>query len=146
MAAVSGFSFGDVLLVPFPFTDQSGTKKRPAVLVSSTGYNANRRDIVIMAITSQLRQPLGFGEAMLADWQAAGLIKVSVLKPLFTTIEQGLVIRTMGALSAADAKTLREVPRCDRVRREQCWIGRPDLDLTPLLLVASMQDLTPLLL
>jgi mRNA interferase MazF len=28
------YSFGDVVLVPFPFTDQSGTKKRPAVIVS----------------------------------------------------------------------------------------------------------------
>lgn len=56
-----------------------------------------------------MRQPLAFGEAMLTDWQAAGLIKTSVFKPVFTTIEQGLVIRTMGRLSAADAKTLREV-------------------------------------
>jgi mRNA interferase MazF len=109
MAATSRFSFGDVVLVPFPFTDQSGSKQRPAVVVSSSGYNANRRDIVIMAITSRVRQPLSFGEAMVADWQAAGLIKASVLKPVFTTIEQGLVIRTMGALSAADAKMLREV-------------------------------------
>lgn len=54
-------SFGDVVLVPFPFTDQSGTKKRPAVIISSSGYNAGRRDLVIMAITSQVRQPLGFG-------------------------------------------------------------------------------------
>lgn len=46
------YSFGDVVLVPFPFTDQSGTKKRPAVIVSSSGYNANRRDLVIMTITS----------------------------------------------------------------------------------------------
>lgn len=38
-------SFGDVVLVPFPFTDQSGAKKRPAVIVSSSGYNANRRDL-----------------------------------------------------------------------------------------------------
>ena len=45
-------TFGDVVLVPFPFTDQSGTKKRPAVIVSSNGYNTNRRDlIIIMAIT-----------------------------------------------------------------------------------------------
>ncbi len=101
-------SFGDVVLVPFPFTDQSGTKKRPAVIVSSSGYNANRRDLIIMAITSQVRQPLGFGEALVADWQAAGLIKPSVLKPVFTTIEQGLVIRTMGTLAAADLRTLRE--------------------------------------
>ena len=99
----------DVLLVPFPFTDQSGTKKRPAVVVSSSGYNTKRRDIVIMAITSQVREPLGFGEAMVADWQSAGLIKVSVLKPVLATIEQGLVVRTLGTLAVADAKTLRKV-------------------------------------
>jgi len=109
MATTSRFSFGDVVLVPFPFTDQSGTKKRPAAVVSNASYNASRRDIVIMAITSQVRQPLAFGEAMVGDWQAAGLIKQSVLKPVFTTIEQHLVIRTMGRLNAADAKTLRAV-------------------------------------
>ena len=73
MPAASSFGFGDVVLVPFPFTDRSGTKKRPAVVVSSVGYNVNRRDIVIMAITSQVRPPLAFGEAMIADWQSAGL-------------------------------------------------------------------------
>lgn len=109
MAAISQFSFGDVVLVPFPFTDQSGTKKRPAVVVSSQGYNAHRPDIVIMAITSQVRQPLAYGEAMIANWQAAGLIKTSVLKPVFTTIEQGLVIRTMGTLTTTDHQALREV-------------------------------------
>jgi len=101
-------SFGEVVLVPFPFTDQSGAKKRPAVIVSGSAYHAGRRDLVIMAITSQVRQPLGFGEALVADWQAAGLIKPSVLKPVFTTIEQGLVVRTLGALSAADLRALRE--------------------------------------
>lgn len=109
MANASRFGFGDVVLVPFPFTDQSGTKKRPAVVVSSTGYNASRRDIVIMAITSQVRHPPGFGDALVSDWQAAGLIKPSVLKPVFTTIEQHLVIRTMGRLNALDDKALREV-------------------------------------
>ena len=92
----SSFSLGNVVLVPFPFTDQSGSKKRPAVVVSNHGYNASRRDIVMMAITSQVRQPLAFGDAMVADWQVAGLIKASVLKPEFATIEQALVIRTMG--------------------------------------------------
>ena len=108
MANSSRFSFGDVVLVPFPFTDQSGTKKRPAVVVSSHGYNAGRRDIVIMAITSQVRTPLAFGEAMVSDWQGAGLVKTSVLKPVFTTIEQGLVLRVMGRLTAVDIKALRE--------------------------------------
>lgn len=109
MADSSRFSFGDVVLVPFPFTNQSGTKKRPAVVVSSSSYNTSRRDVVIMAITSQVRTPLAFGEGLVGDWQGAGLVKVSVLKPVFTTIEQGLVLRVMGHLSAADIKTLREV-------------------------------------
>ncbi len=111
MANPSRFSFGDVVLVPFPFTDQSGTKKRPAVVLSSAGYNTQRRDIVIMAITSQVRTPLDFGEAMVVDWRGAGLLKDSVLKPILTTIEQSLVLRVMGRLSAADIKTLREILR-----------------------------------
>ena len=102
------YSFGDVVLVPFPFTDQSGAKKRPAVLISSDNYNSNRRDLIIMAITSQMRTPPGFGEAILADWPIAGLIKPSMLKPVFTSIEQELVLRTMGKLSASDLRILRE--------------------------------------
>ena len=100
-------NFGDVVLVPFPFTDQSGTKKRPAVIVSSGNYNAIGRDLVIMAITSQVRHPLAFAEALIADWRTAGLIKASVFKPVLTTIEQGLVVRTLGALSDRDLQTLR---------------------------------------
>jgi mRNA interferase MazF len=56
---------------------------------------------------SQVPTPLGFGEAMVSEWQAAGLLKVSVLKPV-TTIEQGLVLRTMGSLSTVDTRTLRD--------------------------------------
>ena len=107
MADASRFSFGDVVLVPFPFTDQSGTKKRPAVVVSSHRYNSSRRDIVIMAITSQLRSPLGLGESVIAEWEGAGLVKASITKPVFATIEQGLVQRTMGSFSAVDIKALR---------------------------------------
>lgn len=99
--------FGDVVLLPFPFTDQSGAKKRPAVIVSSMSYNGKRHDIVIMAITSQVREPLGFGEAFVTEWQAAGLIKQSVLKPVFATIEQALVVRVMGKLSPTDQNALR---------------------------------------
>ncbi len=35
----TAYSFGDVVLVPFPFTDQTASKKRPAVVVSADAYH-----------------------------------------------------------------------------------------------------------
>ena len=39
---MTGFRFGDVLLVPFPFTDQTGAKQRPAVVCNSDRYKRER--------------------------------------------------------------------------------------------------------
>ncbi len=69
MPPTTGYSFGDVVLVPFPFTDQSGTKKRPAVVISSVHYHTDRRDIVIMAITNRLWVPTGDGFALEGELQ-----------------------------------------------------------------------------
>ncbi|MDP1717077.1 MAG: type II toxin-antitoxin system PemK/MazF family toxin [Burkholderiales bacterium] len=107
MPPTTGYNFGDVVLVPFPFTNQAGAKKRPAVIISSAAYNTAQRDFIIMAVTSQLR-PLGaLGEAPVADWEAAGLIKPSAIKPVITTIEQALVIRRLGQLTTEDQQALR---------------------------------------
>jgi mRNA interferase MazF len=46
---------------------------------------------------------------MVGDWQVAGLVKESVLKPVFATGEQGQVLRIMGKLAAADGKALSEL-------------------------------------
>ena len=101
------FDFGDVILAPFPFTNQSAVKQRPAVIVSTRRYNDMRRNIVITAVTSQLRpQPGSFGVAILG-WRAAGLLKPSVVKPLFATLEKALVIRMLGSLDVADQTNLR---------------------------------------
>ena len=101
--------FGDVVLVPFPFTNQSTTKQRPAVVLSSTAYAQARPDVVLMAITSQIRSPLAYADALLEDWQAAHLLKASVLKPLLATLEQSLIIRQLGSLSSRDQAALRQV-------------------------------------
>jgi mRNA interferase MazF len=101
------FESGDVVLVPFPFTSQTVSKQRPAVVVSSRAYGAQRPDVVLMAIRSQLRATPAIGETLLARWQAAGLLKPSVVKPVIATLEQGLVIRRLGRLADEDQADLR---------------------------------------
>jgi mRNA-degrading endonuclease toxin of MazEF toxin-antitoxin module len=93
---------GDIVLVPFPFSDQLTAKKRPAVVVSSNTYNSTSPDIVIMAITSQTQKSTGLGECMITDWRAAGLLKPSAIKSAISTIEQSLVLKKLGKLSPAD--------------------------------------------
>lgn len=102
------YQFGDVALVPFPFTDQSATKRRPGVIVSSAAYHEARRDLILMAITSRVHDVGSFGEIVVQDWQVANLIKPSAIKPVLATLEQSLVIKTLGRLSARDQQRLRE--------------------------------------
>lgn len=108
MPPTTSYSFGDIVLVPFPFTDQSGTKKRPAVVVSSAAYHQARRDVLIMAVTSQARPAGAIGEVQIKDWKGAGLIKPSVIKPVITTIEASLVIRRLGQLNRDEQEALRK--------------------------------------
>ncbi len=54
------YEYGDVVLVPFPFTDQSAAKQRPAVIISSNEYQRELPDVLLMAVTS--RAAKGFGE------------------------------------------------------------------------------------
>jgi mRNA interferase MazF len=107
MPPTTGYSFGDIVLVPFPFTDQSATKKRPAAVVSSAAYHRGRRDLIIMAVTSQARPGSALGEVKVADWKSAGLLKPSVVKPVITTIEATLVLRRLGRLKPEDQESLR---------------------------------------
>jgi mRNA interferase MazF len=82
------YEFGDVVLVSFLFTNQAVLKKRPAVVVSNRSFNALSPDVVIMAITSQDRAFATPGEVPIGNWEAAGLLKPSVIKPVFATVER----------------------------------------------------------
>lgn len=109
MPLTTNYKFGDVVLVGFPFTNQQTIKKRPAVIISNTAYQQTRPDVIVLAITSQIRSVLSLGEYLLQDWQQAGLLKPSLLKPLIATLEQTQIIKTMGQLSTADKQGLQQV-------------------------------------
>jgi mRNA interferase MazF len=106
---MTGYEFGDVVLVPFPFTDQTAAKRRPAVVVSSAAYHRERSDLIILAITSQTRAQTALAETVVVRWKEAGLLRPSVLKPVVATIERGLVLRKLGRFQEEDRAALRTV-------------------------------------
>ena len=103
---MTAYKRGDVVLVPFPISNQTAAKKRPAVIISSDAYNNISSDIVIMAITSQTEKTTGIGECLIHDWRDAGLLKPSAIKPAISTIEQTLVLKKLGKISLQDLTSM----------------------------------------
>jgi len=83
------------VLVSFVFSDESGKKLRPAVVISSAAYNRSRQEIVVAAITSNVRRRL-FGDHPLTDWKGAGLLFPSVVTGIVRTIKQTMIDRKVG--------------------------------------------------
>ena len=111
---MTSYRRGDVVLVPFDFTDRSGSKWRPAVVISGNRYNRETPDVLIASITGKLRAIPHPRDHQLAGWQSAGLLRPSLVQTKLTTIEASLVERKLGRATTADMtafeRGLRETP------------------------------------
>jgi len=94
---MTAYDRGDVVLVSFVFSDESGKKLRPAVVISSAAYNRSRQEIIVAAITSNIRRRL-FGDHLIAEWKGAGLLFPSVVTGIFRTIRRTMVDRKVGTM------------------------------------------------
>ena len=102
MPFTTSFSQGDVVLVPFPFTDLSAIKQRPALVLSPDRSNKVRPDLVVAAITSQIPTTPGDDEVLLSgnELKETGLPKRSIVKlSKIFTIHQGLIRKKIGHVS-----------------------------------------------
>jgi mRNA interferase MazF len=93
------FNPGNVVTVEFPGT--TGVKRRPAVILSSATYHANRPDVIVGLITSQIKG-LGATDYVLQDWQAAGLRVASVFRSFIATLPASANLVVIGQLSERD--------------------------------------------
>lgn len=96
------YSRSDVVLVPFPFSDLSTTKVRPAVVISSDLYHDLKPDLLLAALTSQVAKATGALDYVLTDWRDAGLRYPSALKPVLFTLDPMRVLHRIGALNSTD--------------------------------------------
>jgi mRNA interferase MazF len=104
-------SRGDVVLVRFPFLDGTGVKRRPAVVVSSTQFHRARQEVILAAVTSNVRRQL-LGDHLVKDWKRAGLLFPSVVTGILRTVKQTMVERRLGALPEGDLELVeRELRR-----------------------------------
>lgn len=97
-------SKNDIILVRYPFSDLSGSKVRPAVVVSASHVS---QDIFIVPLTSKTTSLLAF-EFVLSDWVAAGLNVSTAVKRGLYTVHQSLVVITIGKLTDSDIEQLEQ--------------------------------------
>lgn len=109
MPSTTTFKRGDVVFVPFPFTDLSNAKQRPALVVSADAFNVTRDDVLVAAITSQVPAQLAADEFMIptGELAACGLPKPSIIRlSKLVALHRQLIVKRVGALPVA---TLAEV-------------------------------------
>ena len=96
---------GDVVLVGFVFSDESGRNVRPAVVTSSQDYHRRRQEMVVAAITSNMRRRL-FGDHLIADWKGAGLLFPSLVTGIVRTVKRTVIDRKLGSMPRPDMEAV----------------------------------------
>ena len=98
--------FGTVVWLRFPYVDQDKSKTAPAVVLSTSQYQASCDDVIVARVTTNLQITKRFGSVIIQNQAACGLTKPSVIKPVVMTVAQSDIVATLGTL---DEGTLLEL-------------------------------------
>ncbi len=93
------YSKGDIILLPYPFTNLTVNKVRPAVVVGSDGEKYD--DIFVVPLTSKIHT-LSENEFCLENWRESGLNVPTAVKRGCILVDIELVIKKVGVLSNSD--------------------------------------------
>lgn len=95
----------DVVKLPFPFTDSSKNKRRPALVLSSAAsFNDPMGHSVLAMITSAKNKPWAL-DAPINDLNPTGLKAESVVRMKIFTLDHRFILDKLGALSEKDQVT-----------------------------------------
>jgi len=98
----------EIVLVPFPFSDLSSSKRRPVLIISNNSYNTKFPDILVFVITSNLFQDDYSVVLNDSDLEIGILPEKSIVKchKLFT-IEQTQVLKRFSVISEGKLQEVR---------------------------------------
>ena len=100
MSAGTSIEQRSVILIPFPYSDLTGAKKRPALVISSTNFNSKNDDVVCCLITSNLEDRQHSINITKKDMETGFLEFESKIKPYrIFTINKKLIYKVLGRLN-----------------------------------------------
>ena len=102
---MTAYERGDVVLIPYPFGERAGGRKRPALVISPQDYNQTTGELVIAQITSRLSAPARPGDWGIEHWKEANLPGPAVVRCRVATLNSSLVLRRLGALTEGDLQS-----------------------------------------
>lgn len=96
----------DVIVVPFPFTDRDATKRRPALVISTSSFHEIDHSICAM-ITTKSHSPWP-GDTEITNLDTAGLNHSSIVRLKLFTLDHRLIVKSIGELSEEDVGAVKE--------------------------------------
>jgi mRNA interferase MazF len=94
---------GAIVLVEFGYSEGIGSKKRPALVLSTDEYHQSRQEVIVAAITSNVSRVLA-GDTLIKRWREASLLFPSMTTGILRTIKASLIVRTLGTLPQQDLR------------------------------------------
>jgi mRNA interferase MazF len=101
------YSAGDVVVVPFPFSERRAAKRRPALVCSGADFNESSHHLVLAMITTAAHKKWP-GDVAIRDLSETGLPAPSIVRWKLFTLDASLVLRRAGALSTRDRAMCRK--------------------------------------
>ncbi len=100
----------DLLIVPFPFSDQSGRKIRPVVVISNNNFNNHSEDVIVMGVTSNVKKERYAISLNNKDLENGNLSTDCIIKvENILRLEKGLVIKKIGKINENKLKEVHSV-------------------------------------
>ncbi|HVN84544.1 MAG TPA: type II toxin-antitoxin system PemK/MazF family toxin [Candidatus Binatia bacterium] len=96
---------GDVIVVNVPYSNHSGLKPRPALVVSPAAFHRRLPDVIVCPISSQPRyhRHPGPGDHPLGAWQGVGLRYPSTVRvSKLLAVDKQIIKRVLGTVPPAD--------------------------------------------
>ncbi len=95
------FKQRDIILIPIPFTDLASQKKRPAIVISSDKYNDTSEDIIVVALTSNVKKQ-DFTIVITSDDLEVGQLKTTSMIRVdkIYTLNKSIVLKHFGRIKS----------------------------------------------